>query len=71
LEICALADTLILDEDGVPAKPRLRRLRVEWSGTAISNPSKRRTERVKPSAWRNARWKTSRSVSTTSMAMSA
>jgi hypothetical protein len=45
--------------------PLQRQLKVEWSGTAISIPGKRKTERVKPSTLRGAKWKTSRNVSAT------
>src|SRR3954447_6109398 len=53
-----------------PAKPRLRRPNIVWSGTRCSCPSSRNRLAVKPSAWRRARWKTSRSISTNSIAAS-
>ena len=39
-----------------------RRLRVEWSGTARSRPSRCRMEPIRPSVWRSARRNTARSV---------
>jgi hypothetical protein len=62
-----MADSTRLASGEAAAAP----LKVEWSGTAISNPNECRTERVKPSAWRSAGWMTSRSVSTASMTIPA
>ena len=44
--------------------------RVVWSGMLSSTPRSRSTLPTKPSAWRRASWKTSRSVSTSSIARS-
>ena len=44
-------------------KPSARRLRVVWSGTRSSRPSRRRTEPISPSVWRRPRRNTARSVS--------
>jgi hypothetical protein len=52
------------------AKSRLRRLNVVWSGKRSSCPSSRRRRAAKLSAWRRARWETSRSINTNSIAAS-
>jgi hypothetical protein len=54
-----------------PAGPAmLRLLPLLWSGTLSSSPRSRSTLPTKPSAWRRARWNTSRSISTSSIAKS-
>ena len=50
------------DRDGVYAEVAARRLRVVWSGTARSSPSRPRMEPIRPSVWRRPRRNTARSV---------
>ena len=52
-----------LDRGRGTSRVSARRLRVEWSGTARSSPSRRRMEPISPSVWRSARRNTARSVS--------
>ena len=47
-----------------------RRLRVEWSGTARSSPSRAMMEATRPSVWRSARRNTARRASAVAIARS-
>ena len=57
-----------LDRSGGSSRASARRLKVEWSGTGRSRPSRCRTEPISPSVWRSARRNTARSVSAVAIA---